>query len=151
MDLKFKRILRHSRESGNPGCKHVFKRWFKTWIPAFEGMTTFVVFLTPLHSLNTAGAWTYQEFQTAAQESGRHFRVSQESFEKIQGRKKTVIPRVENYLKNKFKQADPSVIKAFAEVPREYYHYRYSDKEDFANLSYEEKAKPWAIGYGSAL
>jgi protein SCO1/2 len=34
---------RHSRESGNPVCKPVFNFRFKTWIPAFAGMTVVAV------------------------------------------------------------------------------------------------------------
>jgi len=38
--VDFPRITtRHSRESGNPGRKHVDKERFTTWIPAFAGMT----------------------------------------------------------------------------------------------------------------
>ncbi len=37
---------RHSRESGNPGLKHVFKYKFTTWIPAFAGMTFFLLVFT---------------------------------------------------------------------------------------------------------
>ncbi|MDH4249017.1 MAG: protein-L-isoaspartate O-methyltransferase, partial [Deltaproteobacteria bacterium] len=35
--------------------------------------------------------------------------------------------------------------------PREYFHYNYASKHDFSSTTYEEEAKPWAIGYGSAL
>jgi len=36
---------RHARESGHPGLRLSFKRRFKTWIPAFAGMTAPLIFL----------------------------------------------------------------------------------------------------------
>jgi protein-L-isoaspartate(D-aspartate) O-methyltransferase len=95
--------------------------------------------------------WTYVVFKEAMQKSGRRFSLSEDGFHKIQERKKTALQKIEQYLTEKFKKADPLVLQAFEEVPREYFHYHYADQYNFASSSYEEEAKPWAIGYGSAL
>jgi len=95
--------------------------------------------------------WTYEAFREAVQDSGRKFYVSKKNFDKIQERKKEALKKIQDYLLQKFRRADKRVLEAFAEVPREYFHYHYADKYDFAATAYEEEAKPWAIGYGSAL
>ena len=59
--------------------------------------------------------------------------------------------RIESYLTQRFGAADPAVMRAFAEVPREYYHYLYSDRRSQGGVAYEDDPKPWALGYGSAL
>ena len=59
-----------------------------------------------------------------------------------------------DYLKEKFGTADPEVLRAFSEVPREYFQYQYQNNRSFAETTYENKIskiKPWAIGWGSAL
>lgn len=94
---------------------------------------------------------TYEEFIRAFRESGRRVDISQKTFNQIQERKKRALKEIEAYLKAKFGNAYPLAMKAFEEVPREYFHYHYADNRSFASLAYEENAKPWAIGYGSAL
>lgn len=96
-------------------------------------------------------SWTYENFKKAASESGRRFSVSQKTFDRIQGRKAKVVKNLEAYLAKRFGKADDAVLEAFRKVPREYFQYYYPEKRDFASTAYEEKAKPWAIGYGSAL
>ncbi len=96
-------------------------------------------------------SWNYDTFIQATKESNRHFSTSKETFETLQIRKQETLKKLENYLIKKFGVADPQVLKAFGEIPREYFHYQYQGKYDFAAKAYEEKAKPWAIGYGSAL
>lgn len=97
-------------------------------------------------------SWNYPTFVRAYQESGRKQSVSEKTFKEIQERRPKALAIVDKYLKERFGQADPLVMKAFGEVPREYYHHHYADNRSFANLSYElENIKPWAIGYGSAL
>jgi protein-L-isoaspartate(D-aspartate) O-methyltransferase len=54
-------------------------------------------------------------------------------------------------LKSRFGEADPAVVRAFGEVPREYFHYNYEARQNGAANAYETEAKPWAIGFGSAL
>lgn len=97
-------------------------------------------------------SWNYQVFVRAYQESGRKQSVSEQTFKEIQERRPKALAIIDKYLKERFGQADPLVMKAFGEVPREYYHHHYADNRSFANLAYElENIKPWAIGYGSAL
>jgi protein-L-isoaspartate(D-aspartate) O-methyltransferase len=95
--------------------------------------------------------WTYEKFKKAFAESGRKINVSEKSFNEIQERKAAALKEIEIYLKERLGKIDPVVMRAFGEIPREYFHYHYADKYPFVTLAYEEKAKPWAIGYGSAL
>ncbi|HLQ27126.1 MAG TPA: protein-L-isoaspartate O-methyltransferase [Acidiferrobacterales bacterium] len=95
--------------------------------------------------------WTYEKFNKAFAESGRKIVISEKSFNDIQERKKIALKEIDMYLKERLGKADPIVMQAFAEIPREYFHYHYADKYAFVTAAYEEKAKPWAIGYGSAL
>lgn len=99
----------------------------------------------------TETSWNYDRFKHAADESGRAFRVGPKGFARIQERRRNALPLIEEYLRGKFGEADSAVMNAFREVPREFFHYRYDFKKDFANNAYELEAKPWAIGYGSAL
>jgi len=98
-----------------------------------------------------AADWTYGAFLKAMKESGRSTNVSEHEWQDIQDRKPKALKKIETYLKERLGSADPRVLKAFEEVPREYYHYQYEDKRAFVREAYEENAKPWAIGYGSAL
>lgn len=95
--------------------------------------------------------FTYEEFIKAFKESGRKANTSGKTFNLIQERKKKALKEIEVYLKAKMGKVDPIVMNAFEEVPREYFQYHYADNQSLANLAYEENAKPWAIGYGSAL
>ena len=47
--------------------------------------------------------------------------------------------------------ADPAVMAAFEAVPRDYFHYLYSEHLATPGDAYEEVPKPWGLGYGSAL
>lgn len=105
-----------------------------------------------LAKAETPAAWNYQSFVRAYEQSGRRQKVSEQTFSELQERKTKALATIETYLTERFGKADPLVLKAFAEVPREYYHYHYQDKFTFADKAYEEEnIKPWAIGYGSAL
>jgi protein-L-isoaspartate(D-aspartate) O-methyltransferase len=96
--------------------------------------------------------WNYETFTRAYAESGRNQKVSEAGFREIQARRTQALGIIERYLAERFGKADPLVMKAFAEVPREYFHYHYADKRAFAEVAYElDNIKPWAIGYGSAL
>lgn len=106
---------------------------------------------TPPVSGQAPAEWTYEAFIAACQASGRDLRLSEKNFQAVQQRKKAALVQLENYLKSRFGQADQSVVKAFTEVPREYYHYNYQSRGSTAASAYEARPKPWAIGYGSAL
>ncbi len=98
-----------------------------------------------------APAWTREAFQEAMAKSGRPIEQTQAQFDAIQARKPAAMKRIESYLKEKFGAADPAVLAAFQTVPREYYHYVYSERRAFPGEAYEENPKPWPLGYGSAL
>ena len=83
--------------------------------------------------------------------SGRPVSLSDSQFQAIQARKPAAMRRIESYLKDHLGSADPAVVAAFEAVPREYYHYLYSDHRAAPGEAYEENPKPWALGYGSAL
>ncbi len=87
----------------------------------------------------------------AMRKSGRPVDVSESQFQSIQARKPGAIRRIESYLKDRLGSADPAVIRAFQEVPREYYHYLYPEHRSQGGVAYEDDPKPWALGYGSAL
>ena len=97
------------------------------------------------------GAWTRAAYETAMEKSGRPVSLTQAQFDAIQARKPAAMKRIESYLKERLHQADPAVMKAFEEVPREYFHYVYDSHHATPGDAYESNPKPWAIGYGSAL
>jgi protein-L-isoaspartate(D-aspartate) O-methyltransferase len=96
-------------------------------------------------------AWTYGRYTAAMQESGRKANIDEKTFAALQERKKTALKNIEVYLQQRLGTADPAVLKAFEELPREYFHHDYKSNVSTASQAYEEVAKPWAIGYGSAL
>ena len=110
----------------------------------------------PLHTGVDASSptWTFDAYQTAMTASGRTSNTSANTFALVQERKKTAHDIVANYLTQHFGSADPNVMLAFDEVPREYFHYNYQTGQSSASSAYEDKVdkvKAWAIGYGSAL
>ncbi|OGI41877.1 MAG: protein-L-isoaspartate O-methyltransferase [Candidatus Muproteobacteria bacterium RBG_16_64_11] len=114
--------------------------------------TVFAAAGTAAVNAGDPAAWNYPVFVRAYQESGRGQNLSEQAFKAIQERRPQALAIIDKYLKERFGQADPLVMKAFGEVPREYYQHHYADNRSFANLAYElDNIKPWAIGYGSAL
>jgi len=100
----------------------------------------------------TPGApWNYKTFQESMRQSGRGVELAEKDFAELQARKGLAMDSIEKYLKRRFGKADENVLRAFRELPREYYHYDYQRKKPFASNCYEAAPKPWAIGYGSAL
>lgn len=98
--------------------------------------------------------WTFERYQALMTESGRKNNISEKTFLEIQKRKLIANQIVEKYLTEKLGSADLEVLRAFNEVPREYYHYQYQNDNSIASVAYEDtqaKVKPWAIGWGSAL
>ncbi len=83
--------------------------------------------------------------------SGRPVNLSQAQFDAIQARKPAAMKLIAEYLKSHLGSADPAVLAAFDQVPREYFHYQYDEKRATPGEAYEENPKPWALGYGSAL
>ena len=96
-------------------------------------------------------AWNRDAYLAAMRESGRATDISEGAFAAIQARRQPTLARIESYLKTRFGEADPAVLRAFGEVPREYFHYSYEARQASPSNAYEAEAKPWAVGYGSAL
>ncbi len=99
----------------------------------------------------SAAPWTRDAYLEAMRRSGRPADLTEAQFQAIQARKPGAMRRIEGYLKERLGNADPAVMQAFAEVPREYYHYQYKDRVNQPGMAYEDDPKPWALGYGSAL
>jgi protein-L-isoaspartate(D-aspartate) O-methyltransferase len=95
--------------------------------------------------------WDFAAYKKAMEAGGRKVNISEQTFKNIQARKTSAEKSVKNYLDGKFGKADPDLLKAFGEVPREYYMYNYEQDKSMAASSYEAKPTPWQIGYGSAL
>ena len=95
--------------------------------------------------------WTRQAYETAMHASGRPVSLTDAQFDAIQNRKPAALRLIESYLKQHLGTADPAVMAAFATVPREYFHYIYSEHRATPGDAYEKDPKPWGIGWGSAL
>ncbi len=107
---------------------------------------------TPFAAARAApAAWTRDAYAEAMRKSGRPVDISEAQFQAIQARKPGAMRRIESYLKERLGSADPAVLKAFQDVPREYYHYLYPEHRSQGGVAYEDDPKPWALGYGSAL
>ena len=98
-----------------------------------------------------ASAWTKAAYEQAMRGSGRPVSLTDVQFDAIQKRKPGAMKRIDAYLKSRLGAADPAVMAAFEAVPREYFHYIYSEHRATPGDAYEETPKPWALGYGSAL
>lgn len=98
-----------------------------------------------------ANGWSYDRFVTAMKESGRKSSVTAEQFAEIQARKPAAMALIKEYLEQRLGSADPNVLRAFNDLPREYYHYFYPGDYSTAIQAYEPEPKPFALGYGSAL
>lgn len=105
----------------------------------------------PAPSESRPAVWNFDVFKKAVEDSGRKVDINAQTFNTIQDNKKRSLKTIESYLKSRFGHVDERVLHAFEQLPREYFQYHYADNRSFASLAYEETAKPWAIGYGSAL
>jgi protein-L-isoaspartate(D-aspartate) O-methyltransferase len=95
--------------------------------------------------------WTKAAFEAAMDASGRPVDLTDAQFDAIQARKPAAMKSIADYLTMRLGAADPAVLAGFEAVPREYYHYIYSEHRSTCGDAYDQPAKPWAIGYGSAL
>jgi protein-L-isoaspartate(D-aspartate) O-methyltransferase len=103
-------------------------------------------------AVNAGSGWTREAYETAMRASGRPISITDAQFNAIQAKRPEALKRLEAYLKERFQgTADPLVLKAFSEVPREYYHYHYPEHRSMGADAYEDTPKPYPIGYGSAL
>lgn len=126
---------------------------FRTILMSLFGLSLAAssVFAADVPAKPASGAWTFERYQAAMKESGRKVNIDEKTFNELQVRKQAALKNIERYLTERLGKADPVVLKAFEQIPREYYHYHYQNNNSFAAQTYEESAKPWAIGYGSAL
>ena len=99
----------------------------------------------------TATPWTRDTYETAMRASGRPVSLTDAQFDAIQKRKPAAMRLIESYLKERLGSADPAVTAAFQAVPREYFHYIYSEHRATPGDAYEAEPKPWGLGWGSAL
>jgi len=95
--------------------------------------------------------WTRAAFTAAMEASGRPVSLTDAQFDAIQARKAPAMKSIADYLKMRLGHADPLVLAAFQALPREYYHYNYAEHRSTCGDAYDQPAKPWALGYGSAL
>ena len=95
--------------------------------------------------------WTRAAYEAAMHESGRPVSLTDAQFDAIQKRKPAAMKRIDAYLKERLGTADTAVMAAFEAVPREYFHYIYSEHRATPGDAYEDTPKPWGLGYGSAL
>jgi protein-L-isoaspartate(D-aspartate) O-methyltransferase len=102
-------------------------------------------------ALAASGAWTRDAYETAMRASGRPVSLTDAQFQAIQSRRPAALKLIGKYLAERLGSADPRVMAAFEAVPREYFHYLYSEHRATPGDAYEETPKPWALGYGSAL
>jgi protein-L-isoaspartate(D-aspartate) O-methyltransferase len=107
--------------------------------------------LCAAQSARAASAWTLEAYETAMHASGRPVSLTDAQFDAIQKRKPAAMKLIESYLKQRLGSADPAVMAAFQAVPREYFHYIYSERRATPGDAYEAEPKPWGLGWGSAL
>ncbi len=107
----------------------------------------------PVRAGDVAG-WNYKSFQAAYLVSERKHSVTEKDFIQAQENRQQALMNIEAFLARRFGKADPLVVKAFSEVPREFYHYNYERKTSHAYKAYEPKpdeVKSHVVGYGSTL
>lgn len=109
----------------------------------------------PLHAqqaLQSLQAWNYETYRQAMAASGRDIGgLDEKAFQSAAGRKQKVLDQIRSMLVRSFGTANPVVMKAFEEIPREYYMYDYERGNNLAGSAYEWPAREWKIGYGSVL
>ncbi len=107
--------------------------------------------VTPAITTPNNQPWTKAAFEAAMEAGGRPVSLTDAQFNAIQARRGPALKLIKSYLEMRLGSADPAVLAGFASVPREYYHYIYSEHRSTCGDAYDQPPKPWAIGYGSAL
>jgi len=95
--------------------------------------------------------WDKAAFETAMAASGRPVSLTDAQFNAIQARKPSAMKLIDSYLTMRLGKTNPLVLAAFQALPREYYHYNYEEHRSTCGDAYDQPAKPWPLGYGSAL
>jgi protein-L-isoaspartate(D-aspartate) O-methyltransferase len=98
-----------------------------------------------------ADQWTFSSYRQAMQASERPVELTAREFQQLQARKPQYLRIARDYLQKMAGFVDPAVMRAFEQVPREYFSYNYEGGRGFASQTYEANPHPWAIGYGSYL
>jgi protein-L-isoaspartate(D-aspartate) O-methyltransferase len=97
-------------------------------------------------------AWEFPVYENAMRGSGRDLgSLNEGSFLTAQKRKQKYLDEIRAMLGRNFPSVDPVVMKAFEEVPREYFMYNYEAGHNMGQSAYEVPAQEWKIGYGSVL
>jgi protein-L-isoaspartate(D-aspartate) O-methyltransferase len=109
------------------------------------------VFLLAGATVSRAEVWDLSTTETLMRESGRLASMTQAAFAEMQARKPQYIKKIETYLKESLGVVDQRVVKAFEEVPREYFMYDYEKDKSLADQTYETDPRPWPVGYGSYI
>ncbi len=96
--------------------------------------------------------WGYDLYVQAMAASGRSVgSVDASAFQTALTRKDKALGEIQKMLVRSLGTADPLVMKAFQEVPREYFMYDYEAGRNLAASGYEWPIREWKIGYGSVL
>ena len=99
-----------------------------------------------------AQTWNFAAYKNAMTQSGRKLgSMSQGLFESTQQRKQKYLNEIRTMLTRDFGAPDPALMRAFSEVPREYYMYNYETGKNMGQSANEVPAQEWKIGYGSVL
>ncbi len=110
-----------------------------------------IAFLLYASTSALGDSWDLSMSQALMQESGRASSMTQARFAEMEARKPAYLKKTETYLMDSLGSVDPRVMKAFQEVPREYFMYNYETNRSMALKTYEAHPRTWPIGYGSYL
>ena len=102
-------------------------------------------------ALFAINGWNFQTYSATMTNTGRPVVIDQKRFAGIETARAKAQKELESYLKSRFGSADPAILKAFSELPRECYTYNYATKVNSPEFAYSLPARPMPIGYGSAL
>ncbi len=121
-------------------------------MPAKKSLILCVFALLTGVSVFAQQTWDYAAYSAAMEKSGRHTGALDEgSFQAVQQHKQRYLGDIRAMFVRDFGVADPAVMQAFKDVPREYYMYDYEAERNLGQSAYESPALEWKIGYGSVL
>lgn len=101
----------------------------------------------PVH----AADWTFDAYARAMQASGRATDLTAQTFAAMRQRRGHALQQLETWLRGELGTAAPTVMRAIAALPREYFHYDYAAGRSFARDAYDWYPRAWPIGHGSTL
>ena len=79
-------------------------------------------------------AWNYDAYLAAMKACDRPTKLTREEWDATQARRKGALATINSVLFHHFGAADQNVVRAFTEVPREFYHYDFAARSAFANV-----------------